>query len=72
MRKKTVMRPKIYFSSCEVFSAPKKTQRFLTRSLAHFAIAHFPVAGGTLTVVAAFGVLTDLRTGAVHLALIDV
>ncbi len=44
----------------------------LTFSLAHVAIAHFPVAGGTLTVVAALGVLTDLRTGVVHLTLIDV
>ncbi|TNN65298.1 hypothetical protein EYF80_024452 [Liparis tanakae] len=39
---------------------------------AHVAVAHFPVAGGTLTVVAALCVLTHLRTGAVRLTLIDV
>lgn len=44
----------------------------LTRSLTHLAVAHFPVAGCTLTVIAALGVLTHLRTGAVHFALIDV
>lgn len=44
----------------------------LTLSLAHVAVADFPVAGGTLTVVAALDVLTDLRTGVVRLTLIDV
>ena len=44
----------------------------LTLSLTHAAISHFSVARRTLAVVAAFGVLTDLRTGTPHLALIDV
>ena len=45
---------------------------FLTFSLAHVAVAHSPVSRRTLTVVATFGVLTDLRAGAKHLTLIDV
>lgn len=44
----------------------------LTFSLAHVAVSNLTVAGGTLAVVAALGVLTDLRTGAVRVALIDV
>lgn len=44
----------------------------LTLSLTHFAIADLPVPRGTLTVVTALSVLTGLRTGAIHLTLIDV
>lgn len=44
----------------------------LTLSLAHVAGSHFPVAGRTITFIAAFCVLTELRTSAKHLTLIDV